>query len=92
MTKRDLIKAVAAATGQTQEAAADIINSALDIATDTLLKGDNVTVRGFGTLERRQHKGRTAHNFATGETMNTGTRATVAFLPAQTLKDRLNEG
>ncbi len=90
MTKNEIIKAAAKAAGCTQETAAAIINAAIEAATDALAAGDNVTLHQFGKLERRQHKGRTAHSFATGETIQTAASVHVGFVPAQALKARLN--
>lgn len=90
MTKNEIIKAAAKAAGYTQEMAAAIINAALDAAADALAAGDNVTLHRFGKLERRQRKGRTAHSFITGETVETAESVYVGFVPAQALKDRLN--
>ncbi len=92
MTKHDIIKAAAIATGNTQETTAAILSAALDAATDALIRGDKITMRGFGTLETRQRKGRTARNYITGADVIVAPRVTAAFVPAQALKDKLNGG
>jgi len=92
MTKHDIIKAAAAAAGQTQETAAAVINAALDAAADALLRGETVTARGFGTLERRQRKARTTRNLNTGERFTIPESYTIGFSAAQTLKDKINGG
>lgn len=90
MTKLDLIKQAAKASGATQETAAAVINAAIDAAADALLQGDAVIARGFGTLERRQHKARTAQAINGSGSITIPARYTIRFTAAQALKDRLN--
>lgn len=45
---------------------------------------------GFGTLEQRHRNKRKGYNVVTGETMVIAASTTVAFRPAQALKDRIN--
>ncbi len=90
MTKQDLVKQVAKASGTTQDMAAAVINAALDAAADALLQGEPVTARGFGTLERRQRKARTARDLNTGAAITIPESYTITFTTAQTLKDKLN--
>ena len=91
MTKQELIKQAAKASGVTQETAAAVINAALDAAADALLQGESVTARGFGTLERRERKERKARDLNTGAAITIPGSYTLAFTTAQTLKDKLNK-
>lgn len=91
MTKQELIKQAAKASGVTQETAAAVINAALDAAADALIQGESVTARGFGTLERRQRKARKALDLNTGDNITIPASYNLAFITAQTLKDKLNK-
>lgn len=90
MTKQELIKQAAKASGVTQETAAAVINAAFDAATAALLQGESVTARGFGTLERRQRNARTTRDLNTGDNITIPAGYNLAFTTAQTLKDKLN--
>lgn len=90
MTKQELIRRAAKASGTTQETAAAVINAALDAAADALLQGETVIARGFGTLERRQRKARKARDLNTGAAIEIPASYSLAFTTAQTLKERLN--
>ena len=91
MTKQELIRQAAKASGTTQETAAAVINAALEAAADALLQGESVTARGFGTLERRQRKARTARDLNTGAAIMIPESYTITFTIAQTLNDKLNK-
>lgn len=90
MTKQELIRQAAKASGTTQETAAAVINAALEAAADALLQGESVTARGFGTLERRERKARTTRDLNTGAAITIPASYNLAFVAAQTLKDKLN--
>ena len=91
MTKQELIKQAAKASGVTQETAAAVINAAFDAATAALLQGESVTARGFGTVARRQSKARITRNVNTGEVITIPESYKLTFTTAQTLKDKLNK-
>ena len=50
MNKADLVAAVAAKTGLTKVAAADAINATIESIAESLKKGENVQLIGFGTF------------------------------------------
>ena len=90
MTKTELIKATAKRAGVTQEIAAAIIAAALDTAADALASGDTLKIQRFGVLGPRERKAKTTRNFTTGEPMTIEARKTIAFMPSEELKDRVN--
>ena len=50
MNKAELVAAVAAKTGLTKVAAADAINATIESIAESLKKGENVQLIGFGTF------------------------------------------
>ena len=50
MQKTDFVKSVAERAGVSQKEAKQVVDAALDIVTETLKKGEKVTLTGFGTL------------------------------------------
>jgi DNA-binding protein HU-beta len=62
MTKQDLISSAAQAAGVTKKAAADVLEAVLGTITKSLMKGENVTITGFGTFRVSQRAARTGVN------------------------------
>jgi nucleoid DNA-binding protein len=62
MTKQDLINAAAAATGLTKKAVGDVVDAVLSSITNSLRKGENVTITGFGTFRVSKRSARTGVN------------------------------
>ena len=62
MTKQDLIAAVADAAGITKRASADALEALTTIVTKNLMKGENVTITGFGTFKISNRAARTGVN------------------------------
>ena len=57
MTKAELIKALAARTGMSQRAAADMLTALIDIVVEAVKNGEPVRIAGLGKFERRLRKG-----------------------------------
>ena len=58
MQKTDFVKSVADRANVSQKEAKQVIDSALDIITESLKGGEKVTLTGFGTFEVRQRQER----------------------------------
>ncbi len=88
MTKQDLITAAASAAGVTKKDAQAVIDGMLDSITQSLQKGDSVTITGFGTFRishRAARKGVNPRN--PSQTINIPAMKLPAFKPWKTLKD-----
>jgi DNA-binding protein HU-beta len=59
MNKAALAEALAERMGTGRQEAEKTINSLVDIITDTIKNGDEVTITGFGAFSVRERKGRT---------------------------------
>ena len=90
MNKLELIKEVSGRTALTQAATKDVVEAVLDVITNELIKGEKVTIAGFGTFEVREREARTGRNPRTGETMTIEASKVPAFKASSTLKKVVN--
>ena len=87
MKKKDLIKAVAAASELSNKDAEKAINALTAAVTDALKKGEKVQLVGFGTFEVRERAAKQGRNPRTGEAMEIPASKLPAFRAGQQLKD-----
>jgi DNA-binding protein HU-beta len=90
MNRKELIDALAGKTGSTKADADKNIAALLEIISETLGKGENLALVGFGTFEVRERAARTGRNPATGAELNIAASKTPAFKPGATLKAAVN--
>lgn len=90
MTKTELISAVADQTGCTKKNADEAVNAIVSIITDTLSKGEKVSIVGFGTFEVRDRKEKQVINPQTKKMMTAPASKAPAFKAGQTLKNAVN--
>ena len=87
MTKVELIAAVAANAGLTKKDADKAVSATLEVITETLQKGEKVSLVGFGTFEVRERKERQGRNPQTREPMTIPASKLPAFSAGKALKD-----
>lgn len=87
MNKTELVDAVASAADISKASAAKAVDAVLESVSDTLAKGDKVTLIGFGTFEVRERSARTARNPRTGEPIEIAATKVPAFKAGKKLKD-----
>ena len=87
MTKTELIKAVADASGLTQVDSGKALDSLVDVVTKTLSRGEKLTWTGFGTFEVRMRAARMGRNPQTGAPLHIAAGKTPAFKAGKSLKD-----
>ena len=90
MNKAELIDAVADAADISKAAAARSIDTVLEVITESLKKGDAVTLVGFGTFNVRRREARTGRNPRTGEPIQIKASNLAVFKAGKGLKDALN--
>jgi len=87
-TKSDLVDAIYEKTGNDLKDIRAIVDLFLDITKQALEGGQSVELRGFGTFEIRERKGRKkARNPKTGEIVSVEDHAVVAFRAGKDLKN-----
>ena len=90
MNQTELVEAIAAAADITKAEANKALDAFIDNVTETLKKGDKVTLIGFGTFETRERSARTGRNPQTGAEIQIAASTTPAFKAGKKLKDALN--
>jgi integration host factor subunit beta len=66
MNKSELIEALAQKQGLPTKTAASIVNTILDAMVETLVRGDNIELRGFGSFTVKEYETYTGRNPKTG--------------------------
>ena len=87
MTKGDLVEALAKKAECSKTQANDCLNIILDEITDSLSKGKNVVLTGFGTFLVAKRKARTGRNPQTGEAIKIPAMKVPRFKAGKKLKD-----
>jgi len=90
MNRKELVDALAAKTESTKADAERAIAGLIDIISDTLKKGDSISLVGFGSFEVRKRAARTGRNPKTGEELKIKASKVPAFKPGATLKATVN--
>jgi DNA-binding protein HU-beta len=90
VNKNDLVDAVAERTGLAKSDAARAVEAVLGAVTETLQKGDQVALSGFGTFVVKARAARTGRNPRTGESIAIPASRVPAFKAGKALKDALN--
>jgi DNA-binding protein HU-beta len=89
MNKSDLIDAIAAKTGHTKICTEQTLSALLETIVDTVVKGDSLTLVGFGTFKAAHRAAREGRNPATGETIKIEASTLPKFVPGATFKAKV---
>ncbi len=87
MTKGDLIEALAKKADCSKAEATNCLNTLIDEITASLVKGEEVTLTGFGTFKVSHRKARTGRNPQTGETLQIPAMKVPRFKAGKQLKE-----
>ena len=90
MTKADIIEELYLRTGVSKEEAARLTELFFDLIKETLEKGENVKISGFGKFVVRGKKARRGRNPQTGGDLMLAPRKVVTFKSSPLLKKTLN--
>ncbi len=91
MQKTDFIRAVAEKAGISQKETKLVVDSALEVITEALARGEKVTLTGFGTFEVRARRARKGVNPKTKEEIHIPETKTPGFSASSTLKGAVKE-
>lgn len=89
MTKQDLIAVVAEKTDITKAEATKVVEEVINAITESLAKGDDVQIAGFGKFAVRDRAERTGKNPRTGEKIVIPATKTPAFVAGKALKEAI---
>ena len=81
MTKKDIVKKIAEATGIPAMAVIKIVQMLFDGITEILVDEGHIELRNFGVFKVRERQPRKARNPRTGESVIVPARRTVSFKP-----------
>jgi DNA-binding protein HU-beta len=87
VTKSELVSRVARETKLTESAVEKVVASLLDAVAETLKKGDDMRLTGFGTFSVQSVAARTGRNPRTGEALQIKASKKPVFKAGKTLKD-----
>jgi len=90
VNKNDLVEAVSERTGLAKSDAARAVEAVLGAITETLQKGDQVALTGFGTFAAKTRAARTGRNPRTGEAIAIPASRAPTFKAGKALKDAIN--
>ena len=90
MNKQDLVAHVADAAGLSKADATKAVDSVIDGITDSLKRGNEVRLVGFGTFAVAQRAASRGRNPRTGEPINIPASKQPKFKAGKALKDAVN--
>ncbi len=90
MNKSEFVDAIAEKASLSKADAAKAVDAVMEVVTDTLKGGDQVTLIGFGTFLNRRREARDGRNPRTGETIKIAAANVPAFKAGKALKDAVN--
>jgi integration host factor subunit beta len=91
MNKSDLIAALARDQNLPIQTAESIITIVLDAMTETLAKGDNIEIRGFGSFTVREYNSYNGRNPNTGELVQVKPKKLPFFKVGKELRTSVND-
>jgi nucleoid DNA-binding protein len=92
MTKNDLVREVSVSEKLHLSTAVKAVDGIIRVIKEALAKGEEVTLRGFGTLSVVQREERNAVHFKTKEPIVVPAHRTVRIRISKELKEQLNNG
>lgn len=90
MNKNDLIEQIAEEYELTKTFARDLVDNIFQTITDTVQKGEEVSIFGFGKFKIVERKARKGRNPQTGEAIKIAASKNVKFEQAKAMKELVN--
>lgn len=87
MNKDGLVDAVASRVGTTKAEAMRVVETTLEVIMQTIAKGEEVALTGFGTFMTSKRAARQGINPRTGEKIQIAASNAPKFRPGKALKD-----
>ena len=92
LTRMDLCDAVHREVGLSRNESAELVESVLDLVSDSLVAGETVKISSFGTFSVREKAARVGRNPKTGEIIQVKDKKLPFFKVGKELKERANRG
>ena len=90
MNKADLVLKVAARANVTQKVAKVIVDTIFDGMKDSLIKGERIEIRGFGSFVVKNYQGYTGRNPKTGRLVDVSAKRLPFFKVGKELRERVD--
>jgi len=91
MTKSELIEAFAERQALSLKNASFIVNTILESMTETLVRGEHIELRGFGSFSVKEYGAYTGRNPKTGENFTVQPKKLPVFKVGKELREAVNE-
>ena len=89
MTKADIVREISRSTGIDRQTVLTSVESFMELVKDSLAKGENVYLRGFGSFVVRNRAQKTARNISKNTTIIIPAHNIPSFKPAKTFTDKI---
>ncbi|MBR6758373.1 MAG: integration host factor subunit beta [Bacteroidaceae bacterium] len=89
MTKADIVNEIAKSTGIEKVVVLETVEKFMETVKDSLAKGENVYLRGFGSFIVKQRAQKTARNISKKTTIIIPAHNIPAFKPAKTFMNEV---
>lgn len=89
MNKAELIDAISQHSGETKSSVGRILDSIAATVGETLQKGDEVVLVGFGTFKTADRAAKVGRNPMNGEQVTIPARRVAVFKPGKGLRDKV---
>jgi nucleoid DNA-binding protein len=90
VTKKDLVEKISEKTGLTQVDTKIVVENFLESVMQSLQKGKNIEIRGFGRFKVKKKKARIARNPRTNEQVQVLEGFKPVFEASKELRDKIN--
>jgi DNA-binding protein HU-beta len=90
MNNSDLADQISTASGTTKAEARKLVDAVFAAIIDAAVKGEEISLNGFGKFKIKATAEREGRNPSTGATITIAASKKLAFTPAKAIKDKLN--
>lgn len=90
MNRQELITEISNRTELNKKDTENVVATFIDVIKESLIKGEKISLSGFGTFDVVERASRTARNPKTGESIEVGASKSPKFKPAKALKESVN--
>ena len=91
MTKAEIVAEIANKTGIEKVTVQEVVETLMETVKDTMKKGENVYLRGFGSFIIKKRAEKTGRNISKGETIIIPAHYIPAFKPAKSFVNEVKE-
>jgi DNA-binding protein HU-beta len=91
MTKSEIVNEIAVRTGLEKAAIADTIDNFFVVVKNSMINGNNIYLRGFGTFELKERKQKVARNIKRNTSLVVPAHYVARFKPAKEFAQQVKE-